>query len=81
LAADISSEAIDDKDVDEGLARGVSDGEIFVEGTDEAGADSVVSKRRKGAVSDGSAVVVAMAMGWKDPSKNEEVESVLQPLS
>jgi hypothetical protein len=81
LGADISSEAIDDKDVDEGLARGVSDGEMFVEGADEAGADSVVSKRRRGAVSDGSAVVVAMTMCWKGPGRKEEAERGLQPLS
>jgi hypothetical protein len=80
LGADTSSEAIDDRDVDEGLARGVSDGEMFVEGADDAGVDSAVSKRRRGAVSDGSAVVVAMAICWGTPSRKEGVEGVLKRL-
>lgn len=60
LLVEISSDAIDEREVDEGLARGVSDGEMFVEGAEEAVADSEVSKRRRGAVSDGKAVVEAI---------------------
>jgi hypothetical protein len=62
LFAETSSEAIEDREHEEGLARGVSEGEIFVDGTEEAGVDSVVSKRRRGAASDGKAEVVAIVM-------------------
>lgn len=64
LGCETSSDAMDERELDEGLARGVSDGEMFVEGAEEAVADSVVSKRRRGAVSDGKAVVVAMLRRW-----------------
>jgi hypothetical protein len=63
FSVESSSEAIDDREVEEGLARGVSEGEISVEGAEEAVADSVVSKRGRGAVSDGKAVVVAIVEG------------------
>ena len=73
MGAETSSEAIEDRELEEGLARGVSEGEMFVEGTEEAGADSVVSKRRRGAVSDGKAEVVAMVMMCWNSSKQEVV--------
>ena len=66
LGAESSSEAIDDSDVEEGLARGVSEGEMSVEGAEEAGAESLVSKRRRGAVSDGNAVDVAILIRLRE---------------
>lgn len=60
MGAERSSEAIDDSEVEERLARGVSEGEISVEGAEEAVDEVVVSERRRGADSDGRAVVVAM---------------------
>lgn len=73
LGAESSSEAMDDRDVDEGLARGVSEGEMSVEGAEEAGADSAVSKRWRGAAPDGSAVVVAMVGCMGDFEAGREV--------
>lgn len=77
-----SSEAIDDREVEEGLARGVSEGEIFVEGAEDAVADSVGSKRGRGAISDGKAVVVAIMEGRGDfNQEGAELEDFLQSCS
>ena len=71
LGAESSSEAMDERDVDEGLARGVSEGEMSVEGAEEAGPESVVSKRCSGAACGGKAVVVAMSRCMRSSCKEE----------
>ena len=82
FSVESSSEAIDDREVEEGLARGVSEGEMFVEGAEEAVADSVVSKRGRGAISDGKAVVVAIVEGRGDfKQEGAELEDSLQSCS
>ena len=45
-----------------------------MDGTEDAGADSVVSKRRRGAVSDGKAEVVAIVMMCWGSSRQEAVK-------